>query len=78
MPGEARRAVGAPAERFWSPNYIQHSAHIAPGVEYDGPSSLFGQLGNASLTEVATMLDRKLEQLVAEAIQELRPSREQP
>jgi predicted SnoaL-like aldol condensation-catalyzing enzyme len=19
------------AERFWSPNYIQHSAHIAPG-----------------------------------------------
>ena len=21
------------AERFWSPNYIQHSAHIAPGRE---------------------------------------------
>jgi len=21
------------AERFWSPNYIQHSAHIAPGWE---------------------------------------------
>jgi hypothetical protein len=21
------------AERFWSPNYIQHSAHIAPGHE---------------------------------------------
>jgi predicted SnoaL-like aldol condensation-catalyzing enzyme len=21
----------AAAERFWSPNYIQHSAHIAPG-----------------------------------------------
>ena len=20
------------AERFWSPNYIQHSAHIAPGL----------------------------------------------
>jgi hypothetical protein len=37
-------------------------------VEYDRPSSLFGQFGSASLTEVATMLDRKLEQLVAEAI----------
>jgi predicted SnoaL-like aldol condensation-catalyzing enzyme len=23
----------AVAERFWSPNYIQHSAHIAPGRE---------------------------------------------
>jgi len=21
------------AERFWSPNYLQHSAHIAPGRE---------------------------------------------
>ena len=21
----------AAAEKFWSPNYIQHSAHIAPG-----------------------------------------------
>ena len=38
-------------------------------VEYDRPSSLFGQFGNANVTEVATMLDRKLEQLVAEAIQ---------
>ncbi len=38
-------------------------------VEYDRPSSLFGQFGNTSVTEVATMLDRKLEHLVAEAIQ---------
>jgi uncharacterized protein (DUF302 family) len=38
-------------------------------VEYDRPSSLFGQFGNPKVTEVATMLDRKLEQLVAEAIQ---------
>jgi uncharacterized protein (DUF302 family) len=37
-------------------------------VEYDRPSSLFGQLGNAKVTEVAAMLDRKLEQLVANAI----------
>jgi uncharacterized protein (DUF302 family) len=38
-------------------------------VEYDQPSSLFGQFGNAKVTEVATMLDRKLEQLVARAVQ---------
>jgi len=38
-------------------------------VEYDKPSSLFGQFGNAKVTEVATMLDRKIEQLVAKAIQ---------
>jgi uncharacterized protein (DUF302 family) len=37
-------------------------------VEYDTPSSLFGQFGSAKVTEVATMLDRKLEQLVADAI----------
>jgi uncharacterized protein (DUF302 family) len=36
-------------------------------VEYDRPSSLFGQFGNAKVTEVAAMLDRKLEQLVAQA-----------
>jgi hypothetical protein len=38
-------------------------------VEYDKPSSLFGQFGNAKVTEVATMLDRKLEKLVAKAAQ---------
>ena len=38
-------------------------------VEYDRPSSLFGQFANAKVTEVATMLDRKLEQLVARATQ---------
>jgi uncharacterized protein (DUF302 family) len=37
-------------------------------IEYDKPSTLFGQFGNAKVTEVATMLDRRLEQLVAEAI----------
>jgi uncharacterized protein (DUF302 family) len=36
-------------------------------VEYDKPSSLFRQFGNARVTEVATMLDEKLELLVAEA-----------
>jgi uncharacterized protein (DUF302 family) len=38
-------------------------------VEYDRPSSLFGQFGNAKVTDVATMLDQKLEQLVTKAIQ---------
>jgi uncharacterized protein (DUF302 family) len=38
-------------------------------IEYDLPSSLFGQFGNASVMEVAIMLDRKLEQLVAKAIE---------
>jgi hypothetical protein len=38
-------------------------------VEYDKPSSLFGQFGNAKVTDIATMLDRKLEQLVAKAVQ---------
>ena len=47
-------------------------------VEYDRPSSLFGQFGKANVTEVAAMLDRKLERLVDEAIQESRPPREQP
>ena len=41
-------------------------------VEYDRPSSLFGQFGNAKVTDVATMLDLKLEQLVAKAIQSSR------
>jgi hypothetical protein len=42
-------------------------------VEYDKPSSLFGRLGNAYVTEVAAMLDRKLEQWVAKAIGDSRP-----
>jgi uncharacterized protein (DUF302 family) len=38
-------------------------------VEYDKASSLFGQFGNAKVTDVAAMLDRKMEQLVTKAIQ---------
>ena len=38
-------------------------------VEYDKPSSLFGQFGNAEITAVALMLDRKLEALVAAAFE---------
>ena len=37
-------------------------------LEYDKPSSLFGQFGNAEVTAVATMLDKKLEALAAAAM----------
>jgi uncharacterized protein (DUF302 family) len=37
-------------------------------VEYDRPSSLFGQLGDDRITPTAAMLDRKLEALVAAAV----------
>ena len=36
-------------------------------VEYDRPSTLFGQFGNERITPTAAMLDRKLEALVASA-----------
>ena len=38
-------------------------------VEYDKPSTLFGQFGNEKATEVARMLDRKLEELVKRSVQ---------
>jgi uncharacterized protein (DUF302 family) len=37
-------------------------------LEYDKPSSLFGQFGNDRITPTAAMLDAKLEALVAAAI----------
>ena len=37
-------------------------------VEYDRPSSLFGQFNDDRIAPVASMLDRKLEALVAAAI----------
>jgi len=37
-------------------------------LEYDKPSSLFGQFGSPEVTAVAAMLDRKLEALVSAAI----------
>jgi uncharacterized protein (DUF302 family) len=48
---------------------LYENEHEKTCVEYDKPSSLFGQFRNAKVTDVATMLDRKLEQLVAKAIQ---------
>ena len=48
---------------------LYEDEHAKTCVEYDRPSSLFGQFGNAKVTEVAAMLDRKMEQLVAKAIQ---------
>ncbi len=38
-------------------------------VEYDKPSSLFGQFGNDRISPTAAMLDRKLEALVAAAFE---------
>ena len=38
-------------------------------VEYDKPSSLFGQFDDSRITPTATMLDRKLETLVTKAIE---------
>jgi uncharacterized protein (DUF302 family) len=38
------------------------------GIEYDRPSSLFGQFGDARVDEMAVSLDRKLADLAAEAI----------
>jgi uncharacterized protein (DUF302 family) len=38
-------------------------------VEYDKPSSLFGQFDDSRITPTATMLDRKLEALVTKAIE---------
>ena len=46
---------------------IYENEHGKTCVEYDKPSSQFGQFGNAKVTEVAKMLDQKLERLVAEA-----------
>jgi uncharacterized protein (DUF302 family) len=37
-------------------------------LEYDKPSTLFGQFGNAEIATVAAMLDRKLEALAAAVI----------
>jgi uncharacterized protein (DUF302 family) len=48
---------------------VYENEHGETCVEYDKPSSLFGQFANTKVTDVATMLDRKLEQLVAKASQ---------
>jgi uncharacterized protein (DUF302 family) len=37
-------------------------------LEYDEPSSLFGQFNDDRITTVAGLLDRKLEDLIAEAV----------
>src|SRR5262249_19014846 len=37
-------------------------------LEYDRPSSLFGQFGDARITPTATLLDRKMEALVKSAL----------
>jgi predicted SnoaL-like aldol condensation-catalyzing enzyme len=44
----------AAAERFWSPNYIQHSAHIAPGR--DGLFTLVKSLPPTLKYELGTIV----------------------
>ena len=44
----------------------EEGAHTC--IEYDKPSSLFGQLGNERVNETAASLDRKLADLTVEAI----------
>src|SRR5918996_3956099 len=44
----------AAAERFWSPNYIQHSAHIEPGR--DGLFSLVKSLPSTLKYEPGTIV----------------------
>ncbi len=48
---------------------LYEDEHGKTWIEYDRPSSLFGQFGDAKVTEIAVMLDRKLEQLVAKSIE---------
>jgi uncharacterized protein (DUF302 family) len=48
---------------------LYESADGKTCIEYDKPSSLFGQFGNAETDAVAAMLDRKLEALVARAFE---------
>jgi uncharacterized protein (DUF302 family) len=46
---------------------VYETAPSAIRVEFDRPSSLFGQFGNKAVTEVALSLDGKLERLIAKA-----------
>jgi uncharacterized protein (DUF302 family) len=48
---------------------IYENADGKTRIEYDKPSSLFGQFGNAEIDAVAAMLDKKLEALVARAFE---------
>ena len=51
----------AAAERFWSPNYIQHSAHIAPGRD-----GLFGLVKSPPDTLNPDTLNYEHDMIVAE------------
>jgi uncharacterized protein (DUF302 family) len=48
---------------------VCESAHGRTCIEYDKPSSLFGQFGQGEIDAVAAMLDRKLEALVVRALE---------
>ena len=50
---------------FWRRVLLYEDDRGKTCLEYDKPSSLFGQFGNDRITPTATMLDRKLEALVS-------------
>jgi predicted SnoaL-like aldol condensation-catalyzing enzyme len=61
----------AAAERFWSPNYIQHSAHIAPGRQ--GLFDLVKSAADDALRELTHHGRRQLSD-AARAIHQRRPA----
>ena len=53
--GAERHRPSKAAERFWSPNYVQHSAHIAPGRE-----GLFNLIEERSMAAFNVICGRSL------------------
>jgi uncharacterized protein (DUF302 family) len=47
---------------------VYENDHGRTCLEYDKPSSLFGQFNDDRITTVASLLDRKLEDLIAAAV----------
>jgi hypothetical protein len=47
--------------------FVYETGPAAVRIEFDRPSSLFGQFGNRSVTEVAVGLDAKLKALIEKA-----------
>jgi len=47
--------------------FVYETGPAAVRVEFDRPSSLFGQFGNPTVTEVAVGLDAKLNALIEKA-----------
>ena len=59
--------AAAKKDAYGSSKSLSEGGRCAVGVEFDRPSSLFGQLGNPTVTEVAVGLDAKLNALIEKA-----------